>query len=1083
MIGILAAGSLTTGALPARAAAPAAGSGGALLSNGPATPLDHVAFEWAINNQHQAASQAGGCDYFVAGESDGYAGTYRTRSGNVQIIKRAADGSVLPVGVPNRCRAEGTGGTIGQRMLFTEGVGEIRTDGSATVSWKGRASVNAYGGLVPWYLENPRLEVDTHGDGRIVGDLGGIGSSYANPMIRQPLEPMSDVTVMDFSDIRITPTGFTATPKYTHVDYVPLTDAFRPELGRLAISAITPATRAANPNWGSWNPLFVDFQYRTGLSSYWHSSGGEADSKKPPLPFDIRFNFSTDDSQNPPSVFLGPETQSVSAGGTVVLTAAATGAPVPRFQWQREIGGVWTDLPGATSSTLRLVGLTIEADNGARYRTILTNDRGSATTEAATITVVAYRPVVIVTPPTDTTAAASGSAFIIAAATGSALRYRWETSKDNGQTWSEAGTLSYLSLADLRPDQNGLRYRVTVSNGVDTVTTTPATLTVTTKPLAITYGEYNRTVFHGRTVRLVTYFDGAPYGVWTWERSTDNGKTWKPVKVIRNANNVDHVFVADRADSGDLYRVQGDNGAGPAVAAGPWRITVLDPTNTGPEIHVSGIDALDPTIAHRLPFTGAGFPLHQEFPTGTARSLAVRLIEVGTWEPGQAIDTYLSARGVGLAADGYLSETLLTMNAGVLDVNKKYEVITYRAAVPSDTRYITRTPVHLLRPPTIEQQPTSRTVTADGTAEFSVTVDADFPLSYQWQRSDDDGDTWTDLPDADATSVEVTAKVRDSGALFRVVVSTIGGTVTSHEARLTVRFDGAPVITQQPKSLSATVGDRFVLETQATGSYLSFQWQVSMDGSAWAEIDGGDSRRLAVQATSTALSGARYRAVVTNPAGDRTTDVATLTVAPAVPTVRITAAKSAVYGGSTYVGVTVAAPQSVPTSGKVTLKAGSTVLGTASLTAGSARWTVKTAGLKVGSNKITVVFGGSDELRTAVTTTTLSVTKAVSTTRTAVAAGTIKVAGRPKVTISVAAVGTSPTGKVRVDVVAMNGKNKGRTMAGVVKTLSKASATRGAASITLPAVRAKGSYQIRTTYTGSSVVTAGKAKAVTLTVK
>jgi hypothetical protein len=69
-------------------------------------------------------------------------------------------------------------------------------------------------------------------------------------------------------------------------------------------------------------------------------------------------------------------------------------------------------------------------------------------------------------------------------------------------------------------------------------------------------------------------------------------------------------------------------------------------------------------------------------------------------------------------------------------------------------------------PPSITTQPASLTVTAPGSAHFSVVATGDAPLSYQWRRN---GSAISGATSASYT-LDPTA-LSDSGAQFDVVVS------------------------------------------------------------------------------------------------------------------------------------------------------------------------------------------------------------------------------------------------------------------------------------------------------------------------
>jgi hypothetical protein len=79
--------------------------------------------------------------------------------------------------------------------------------------------------------------------------------------------------------------------------------------------------------------------------------------------------------------------------------SVAASLPAPRFQWQISTngGGTWSNLPdgwpysGVTTTTLTVSG-AMPAVNDARYRCVVTSLAGSATSNAATLTVMLGTP-------------------------------------------------------------------------------------------------------------------------------------------------------------------------------------------------------------------------------------------------------------------------------------------------------------------------------------------------------------------------------------------------------------------------------------------------------------------------------------------------------------------------------------------------------------------------------------------------------------------------------------------------------------------------------------------------------------------
>jgi hypothetical protein len=95
-----------------------------------------------------------------------------------------------------------------------------------------------------------------------------------------------------------------------------------------------------------------------------------------------------------PSITRQPENQSVTEGMVATFVVTATGAPVPTYQWQRATGGssAFANLnnggpySGVTTRTLTIVNTTTTM-SGDRFRCVVSNSVGSATSNAATLTV------------------------------------------------------------------------------------------------------------------------------------------------------------------------------------------------------------------------------------------------------------------------------------------------------------------------------------------------------------------------------------------------------------------------------------------------------------------------------------------------------------------------------------------------------------------------------------------------------------------------------------------------------------------------------------------------------------------------
>lgn len=195
--------------------------------------------------------------------------------------------------------------------------------------------------------------------------------------------------------------------------------------------------------------------------------------------------------------------------------------------------------------------------------------------------------------------------------------------------------------------------------------------------------------------------------------------------------------------------------------------------------------------------------------------------------------------------------------------------------------------------PSIVAQPVSISILTGQTATFSVTATGTAPLAYQWKMNGTaiagaTGSTYT-------TPTETTS---NNGAQFTVAVSNAAGTIISNAATLTVTTTPvAPSITTQPSNQTIFAGQTATFSVVANGtSPLSYQW--SQNGTA---IGGATSSSYTTPTETTANSGATFSVVVSNSAGNATSNNATLTVNPdpVAPTITSQPASQTINAGQT----------------------------------------------------------------------------------------------------------------------------------------------------------------------------------------
>jgi hypothetical protein len=175
--------------------------------------------------------------------------------------------------------------------------------------------------------------------------------------------------------------------------------------------------------------------------------------------------------------------------------------------------------------------------------------------------------------------------------------------------------------------------------------------------------------------------------------------------------------------------------------------------------------------------------------------------------------------------------------------------------------------------PSIVTHPADQSVTEGDTATFSVTAEGAAPLTYQWQKNQEDIDGATS-----ASYTTPTTTLADDGSKFRCVVTNDEGSSTSNEAALTVSEAAqAPSIVTHPADQSVTEDDTATFTVAAEGTApLTYQWQKNQE-----DIDGATSASYTTPATTLDDDGSKFRCVVTNDQGRATSNEATLTVSEA----------------------------------------------------------------------------------------------------------------------------------------------------------------------------------------------------------
>ncbi len=278
-----------------------------------------------------------------------------------------------------------------------------------------------------------------------------------------------------------------------------------------------------------------------------------------------------------PVISLQPRDTSAIAGTAATVSVTASGPDIG-YQWQLSTDGgtTWANIASATEAT-HTTAATTPADNGRRYRVVVSAADISLTSSAVTLTVTAavVAPALTVQPAAQS-AIAPAAANFDATASGTALGYQWQRSIDNGVTWVDiaGATAPSYSTGSTDVSMNASQYRVRVANSAGDVTSTAVLLSVAAAPqaAAITTQPADQSVSAGSAAAFTVTATGNPMPTLQWQRSTDNGATWTHIAAATDSTY--NTGLTTLSQNGQRFRALASNSAGASTTSSAALLTV-----------------------------------------------------------------------------------------------------------------------------------------------------------------------------------------------------------------------------------------------------------------------------------------------------------------------------------------------------------------------------------------------------------------------------------------------------------------------------------------------------------------------------
>ena len=352
-----------------------------------------------------------------------------------------------------------------------------------------------------------------------------------------------------------------------------------------------------------------------------------------------------------------------------------------------------------------------------------------------------------------------------------------------------------------------------------------------------------------------------------WQRSSDNGQNWSNIGSTNsnytNAKTDTMTVKVNKTTAGFVYKCVVKNSAG-SVSTEIVSVTLLQQLEiTAQPNNITGI-------------------------SGDEKVMKVTATNASSYQWQRSSDDGESWSNIGSSNVNYSNAKTAALT---IKINKNTAGFVYRCVVKNSENTVNSeaATVTVILPVVIKADP--KDISAPSGEQKTMSVVAENATSYQWQRSSDNGDNWSNIGSTNsnytnAKTDTLTVKVNKTtaGFVYRCVVKNSAFTEYTKEASVTVAEPAQPLeIREQPQSISGTNGSSKRI-TVVVDNATSYQWQRSADGESWSNISTTNSNYSGVKTQTVTVKINKntaayvYRCVVKNADSSVTTDVVTVSL-------------------------------------------------------------------------------------------------------------------------------------------------------------------------------------------------------------
>ena len=488
----------------------------------------------------------------------------------------------------------------------------------------------------------------------------------------------------------------------------------------------------------------------------------------------------------------------IGRSGIAQFMVEAEGTGELSYQWQWANAGMlgWSNSTVASAKTETLnVGITPKITN-RRYRCIVTDSKGSVTSEEAILYVSG--PKILSQPESVTASVGTEVSFTVNVEGTGNITYEWQWSNAGSTKWSKSSVSSATeSMFNVTASTvlDGRRYRCVITDDDGSVISREVVLNVTTDVLKTP--ENVMGVSHNGAVRLAwNEVAGAKYNIY-------KGVTEDNIEKIDTTD--DSCYTDADVLEGNIYyyQVSAVNGTRESKLSSVVSVKV-ESSQEEKELKIT---------AQPKDYTGR---------SGTAQ---FTVEAEGTGELSYQWQ-WANAGMLGWSNSTVASAKTETLNVGITPkiTNRRYRCIVTdsKGSVTSEEAIL------YVSGPKILSQPESVMANVGTEVSFTVNAEGTGNITYEWQWANTGSTRWSKSSAVSATEsiFSITASTVLDGRRYRCVITDDDGSVISREAVLNVMSNSLAII-KHPVSIVVNNNQEAKFSVSASGNNLIYAWYVN----------------------------------------------------------------------------------------------------------------------------------------------------------------------------------------------------------------------------------------------------------------